>query len=201
MDDETQKTYDALGTQYLDAIRDDSPSEIDEFIAEVPEGGRVLDVGCAGGRDSAIFASRGFEVIGIDLSKAFLAEAKKLVPGATFFKMDLRELTFPEEHFDAVWTNAVLLHLKKSEAPKALAMLLFVLKRGGIIHVRVKEGTGEKYVTDELSQGRRRFFSFYEPGELEKMMGDIGFAVDPPRVFGDEIGREGVRWISIWAKK
>lgn len=201
MDKKTQKTYDILGKAYLDEIADDIPKELQEFIGLIPRNGRVLDVGCAGGRDSALFVAQGFDVVGIDLSELFLKEARKHVPSATFQKMDVSKLTFPENHFDAVWASAVLLHLKKGEMPKALKNLLHVLKEGGVIHIRVKEGDGERYVQEKLSKGHERFFAFYKKGELEEKMEDIGFNVFKRRTFSDEIGREGVRLISIWAEK
>lgn len=201
MDEKTQKTYDILGKAYLDEIADDTPKELQEFIGLIPRNGRVLDVGCAGGRDSALFVAQGFDVVGIDLSELFLKEARKRVPAATFQKMDVSKLTFPGNHFDAVWANAVLLHLKKEKVPKALENLHYVLKEGGIIHIRVKEGEGERYVQEKLSRGHERFFAFYKKGELEEKMEDIGFKIAKRRTFGDEVGREGVRWISIWAKK
>lgn len=44
---------------------------------KLPKGSRVLDVACGNGRHSVIFASKGFDVLGIDLSGFLINEAKK----------------------------------------------------------------------------------------------------------------------------
>lgn len=49
-----------------------------EVSALLPPGARVLDLGCGEGRDSVFFASRGFEVTGVDVSLAGLRKAERL---------------------------------------------------------------------------------------------------------------------------
>ncbi len=44
---------------------------------KLPRGSRVLDVACGNGRHSLIFASKGFNVLGIDLSAFLIGEARK----------------------------------------------------------------------------------------------------------------------------
>jgi 2-polyprenyl-3-methyl-5-hydroxy-6-metoxy-1,4-benzoquinol methylase len=48
-----------------------------EYMRRLKSGGTVLDVGCAGGRDSKKLVGRGFKVIGIDLVDSFLKIARK----------------------------------------------------------------------------------------------------------------------------
>ena len=65
---------------------------------------RVLDVACGFGRHSIELARRGFEVVGVDLSPAMLADARRRSKGMArlrFVREDMRRLRFREE-FDAV---------------------------------------------------------------------------------------------------
>jgi len=41
---------------------------------------KVLDAGCANGRDTNELASEGFDVIGLDYNKDFIKDAKKRYP-------------------------------------------------------------------------------------------------------------------------
>jgi tellurite methyltransferase len=56
-----------------------APSGLAREIADrLSPGSRVLDLGCGEGRDSVYFASRGFEVTGLDVSPEALAKGRRL---------------------------------------------------------------------------------------------------------------------------
>ena len=64
-------------------------------------GRRVLDVGCGPGRHAHALARAGVEVVGVDISERFVALAQAdAPPGATFLRLDARDLPFDGE-FDA----------------------------------------------------------------------------------------------------
>src|SRR5437870_12517253 len=52
-----------------------------ELTAFVPPGGRILELGCGEGRDSVYFAFCGYEVTGLGVSAAGLANAERLAVG------------------------------------------------------------------------------------------------------------------------
>jgi SAM-dependent methyltransferase len=71
-------------------------------VLELEPGQRVLDVGCGPGRHAYALANAGCEVTGVDISRRFVDLARDGAPdGATFARMDARELPF-EAEFDAV---------------------------------------------------------------------------------------------------
>jgi len=70
---------------------------------------RILDLACGFGRHSLEFARRGFSVVGVDITKAYVEDAmlqaeKENLP-ADFLHMDIREVGFQEE-FDVVLNMA-----------------------------------------------------------------------------------------------
>ena len=60
-------------------------------------GMRVLDVGCGPGRHASALATRGIDVVGVDISMAFLRAAG----AGTWVRGDARRLPFSERSFDA----------------------------------------------------------------------------------------------------
>ena len=56
-----------------------APSSFAKRVSRLlPPGARVLELGCGEGRDSVFFASRGFRVTGLDVSRAGLRKAAQL---------------------------------------------------------------------------------------------------------------------------
>src|SRR3989339_248169 len=116
----TINIYRQLGKKYLKDIKNGEPKTISDFLNQLKPKSLILDVGCAGGRDAKIFTKAEHQVIGIDIVEEFLKEAKKNVPKAKFKKMDLMNLKFPDNNFDAIWAMAVLLHFSKTDGKKII---------------------------------------------------------------------------------
>jgi len=64
----------------------------------VPEGGRVVDLGCGSGRLAFHLARAGYAVLGVDRSAALLALARRRAPGATFRRASFLDLELPPCH-------------------------------------------------------------------------------------------------------
>jgi len=77
--------------------------------AGVPAGGRILDVGCATGYYAAAFASLGYPVTGIDISRTAISRAKKLHPHIRFDVQDASALSFEDRSFDLVFAMGLSL--------------------------------------------------------------------------------------------
>jgi SAM-dependent methyltransferase len=107
-----EELADHMGEAYLRySFTKGTVQEIDFLVEELdlPVGARVLDVGCGPGRHCHELARRGFEVVGVDISSAFVKVATERasdLPGATFVRADARDLPFDHPTlapgFDAV---------------------------------------------------------------------------------------------------
>lgn len=93
----------------------------------------VLDIGCGSGRDSIFFAKKGFNVTGIDISNEALEKAKQSAKKEDlkikFELMSAERLSYKDEIFDGVYSNAVL-HF--TELKKSSEEIYRVLKKNGI---------------------------------------------------------------------
>lgn len=84
-----------------------------DLVAGV-KGAKVLDVGCGTGRHLALF-DQANELNGVDLSAEMLAEARKKVPNAKFFRGSGSTLPFSDGSFDLVISVRVLQHVLDQE--------------------------------------------------------------------------------------
>lgn len=120
--------------------RNDSATTFDEkagFSQEELQGKLALDVGCGTGRFMEIAASRGAEVVGIDLSFAVESAYKNLghLSNVHIVQADIFHLPFKKPTFDIIYSIGVLHHTPNTK--KAFQSLLPFLKYGGKIAIWV----------------------------------------------------------------
>jgi ubiquinone/menaquinone biosynthesis C-methylase UbiE len=152
------------------------PERVDEFL-NVLSGKKILDVGCGSGRDVAIFVGKGYDVVGIDLSEAFIQMGRTHVPDAVFEQMDVLDLTFEDETFDGVWASAILLHLMPEDIPIAMKEIYRVLKPGGIFRFSVKKGNGARIESDIIVNSAKRLNVYFQKDEIERYACVVGFEI------------------------
>lgn len=156
----TIKAYDDT-QKYEDSTKELVPKpELEQFLGMLQPGAKVLDAGCAFGRDTEFIKSKGFDVHGIDLSPALIKRARELIPGITFTVKDVRDTGFDDNSFDGIWSNATLLHLNDEDMGKALAEFHRILKPRGILAVSLKKGSGTQQFVEKFSSNSERFFNF-----------------------------------------
>lgn len=105
------------------------------IFPKLPAGARILDVCCGTGDLSAILATRGYKVTGIDGSEEMLRYARKRAPGAEFLQADARHFSIGGSRFDAaVSTYDSLNHiLEPEELECAFESIAAALAPGGIL--------------------------------------------------------------------
>lgn len=123
----------------------------------------VLDLGCGYGRYTDYFNRIGGQAVGADGSRAMIELAKKKYPGVTFAVMDItKPMTFPDEAFDIVFCNQVLMDVENVGG--ILAECRRILKPGGIFYgsivhpafyngpwVKGEDGTAGKLVSSYIT--------------------------------------------------
>lgn len=201
----TIATYDLIAHYYAKKIDKHSPiDERNEFLSYVQPNARILDVGCAAGRDSIYFSAHGHFTTGVDLSKNLLSIAKQNAPKLTFIKGDIRKKLFPNNSFDAVWACAVLLHLEREDLPIVLANFYSILTENGLVFIRVKEGVGEADVVEPLSNNKSRHFTYFMLDELQGLVEKAGFRVEKIFRSNEKDIHPSLRdlwWITVIARK
>jgi len=115
--------------------------------------------------------------------------------------MDVTKIKLPEDNYDAIWAQAVLLHLERIDIPVVLEKFYKLLKSGGVMHVYVKKGSGTALVKEKLSNFQERFYTYFSSSEMEKLVTKAGFSILNSHIDEDPGGRKDVQWISIDCKK
>jgi SAM-dependent methyltransferase len=172
--DQTTIVYNCIAARYAARRFYPLEQELTRFRAMVPTGGLVLDLGCGPGQYTQALESRGLRVIALDLSEGMLwqAQANEI---SRLMCADMRYLPLAGGWADGCFACASLLHLPRTQAFQALVESHRVLRPGGALYVGVKEGDGEEWVADR--QGYERFFAYYRPEEIDRLIQAAGFKV------------------------
>ena len=165
MDEQTLHFYRSNAQAY--AGRDKSKhTRLIRFLALLPPGGSILELGCGAGADSAEMLARGFEVCPTDGSPEMASEASRRLgrPVETLLFHDLDEV----EAYDGVWANACLLHVPRPELAQVLTRIWRALKPAGHFYASFKAGEADG--RDKLN----RYYNYPSPDWLRATYADAG---------------------------
>lgn len=116
---------------------------LSRFADSLPEGGRVLDVGCGAGEPIAGWLIReGYAVTGADFSDAMLTIARERFPDGDWRKADMRTLDL-EDRFHGIIGWDSFFHLTKEEQRQTIPRLARHLLPGGVLVVTVGPAESE----------------------------------------------------------
>lgn len=139
--DPTGRFYADNAKTYVEHAQAPSRERLDPFLALLPQGAKILELGCGNGRDSAEMLSRGYRVTPTDGIAEIAAEASRRL------KMPVSVLSFAEiaavSAFDGVWANACLLHVPRADLGVILARIHRALRPGGAFYASFKAGGAE----------------------------------------------------------
>ena len=139
--------------------------------------GRVIDVGCGPGWLLREFDARGWEAMGTELSStaaSFARDELKL----NVESHELRDLKFPDRHFDAVTLWHVLEHMPEPSA--LLREISRVLKPGGVLLVGVPNwgSLGSRLSRSKWFQlDVPRHVNHFTAGRLKRELAAVGLEV------------------------
>ena len=142
----------------------DMESLYQPFLAELPRGTRILDVGCGSGRDTLAFKNKAYQVDAIDYSEELVKKATRLtgipVKLQSFYEIDA------DEAYDGIWACASLLHCERTRLKEVIGKLLSALKPNGVLYMSFKYGN-----SDREKEGRQ--FTNLNEAQAEILLGQL----------------------------
>ena len=115
---------------------------VDALLPWLEEGATVLELGMGPGKDLELLGQR-YRVTGSDFSSAFLERYRDKSPAADLLLLDALTID-TDRHFDAVFSNKVLVHMSADELAESFARQHAVLNPGGVILHSFWYGEGEQ---------------------------------------------------------
>jgi len=141
VDEATLQFYQTNAEAYAKRTFTSRQARLMAFLALLPPGASILELGCGAGGDTAEMLARGFDVRPTDGSPEMAAVASKRL-GRTVETMLFHELD-EVETYDAVWANACLLHVPRDELADILGLIWRALKGNGHFFASYKTGGAE----------------------------------------------------------
>ena len=189
--DIVESGYDAIADRYADAIRAGRGPEtyfrsfLTRVLDLVPDGGRVLDLGCGAGLIAAELLRRA-SVVAVDLSAAQLALARRNAPGARLVRADMVDLAFAHWSFDAVVAFWTLIHVPREAHASLLARIRTWLRPGGLFAGTLGRGDNPADLVPDF-YGAPMYWSHFDAETNRALLRAAGFDL----VQADEIQDEG----------
>jgi SAM-dependent methyltransferase len=139
VDEKTLQFYRSNAQSYADWAKAPS-ARLRGFLALLPPGGSILELGCGAGNHSAVMLAAGFQVRATDGSAEMAEIASRRLghPVETMLFNQLNE----HEAYDGVWASACLLHVPRDELADILGRIRRALKPEGLFYASFKIGEG-----------------------------------------------------------
>jgi len=192
--DPTSSFYDDNAALYAGRKRNLPQRRLDAFLAALPVGASILELGCGGGQDAAYMISRGFDVTPTDGSSELAKQAEALIGRAV--QIVRFEALDAEAAFDGVWAEASLLHVPRTSLADVLGRVHRALKDGGIFHATFKAGDAEG--NDMFG----RYYNYPSAAWLTALLGEGGWKnIAITEADGGGFDGKPTKWLYVEARK
>ncbi|QOZ25746.1 bifunctional 2-polyprenyl-6-hydroxyphenol methylase/3-demethylubiquinol 3-O-methyltransferase UbiG [Bradyrhizobium sp. CCBAU 51753] len=137
MDEDTLQFYRRNAEAYAGWAKAPS-TRLKGFLALLPAGGAILELGCGAGNHAAVMLADGFALRATDGSPEMAEVASRRI-NHPVEAMRFDELE-DQEAYDGVWASACLLHVPRDELAGILGRIHRALKPGGLFYASYKIG-------------------------------------------------------------
>ena len=145
---------------------------LDRFLAGLPRGGTILDLGCGSGEPiAAALIQQGFSIVGVDYASNMIELARQRFPKQTWLVKDMRQ-PVDSGPFDGVLSWNGFFHLTPEEQIETLPKLANSVKAGGNLMLTTGHHHGE--VTGKVA-GEEVYHASLDPEHYRQLLAQAGF--------------------------
>ncbi|MEP7023661.1 MAG: class I SAM-dependent methyltransferase [Actinomycetota bacterium] len=181
--DATRRSYDSVAENYAAQFRtelDGKPLDralLGCLVEQAVPGAPVADLGCGPGHVTGWLADRGVAAVGIDLSPAMVAAARRDYLDAQFRAGDLLQLPAADGEFGVAVMFYAIIHLAPGELTRAFAETRRVLRPGGHALVSFHLGDEVRHLDQWMGHEVDVSFRFFALRDVTSAMADAGLQV------------------------
>lgn len=153
-----------------------------EGIPRYVAGGRVLDIGCGNGAFLALLRQAGWEVVGVDASRAAARTARASF-GIDVHTTTLEDAPLPQRGFDFIHMSHVIEHVE--DPVTTLDQVARLLRPGGQLYIEtpnVDSFSLKQWHADWLHVDSPRHLWMFSHHTLARALGEAGLTMD--RLYG-----------------
>ena len=197
-----EEGYDQLAAEYAKTrtLNPNNKSYIDLLATLIPKKSRVLDLGCGPGVPITKELAKHFKVVGIDFSSNQIKYAKKLVPEAEFYKMDMTQMTFEPESFDGIFSFLAIIHVPREQKAALFQTIHKILKPDGYLLIAI--GCDDWISTPEDDfMGVPMYWSQFGAEKTKAMIENSGFEIIKSAIEYSEFDGEEEHHFFVLARK
>jgi SAM-dependent methyltransferase len=191
-----ERGYDWIADRYAEAAEHGRGGAtyfrrfLDGVLERIPDGGRVVDLGCGAGLVAAELAARS-RVVGVDRSRRQLELARTHAPTVSLVRGDIAEIDFVPHAFDAVCAFWSLIHVPRDLHGRVFARIHGWLRPGGLFAGTLGSGDNPDERQEDFF-GAPMYWSHHDAPTNRRMVRESGFEL----LQADEIEDEGET--SLW---
>lgn len=180
----TRAGYDAVADEYAAHFVDELAAKpLDRALlglfAELVRGqGLVADLGCGPGHVANYLHSQNVPVVGLDLSPAMVAAARRLHPDLSFQVGSMLALEVEDGAWGGIVAFYSIIHLSPGTVPQALAEFYRVLRPGGRLLLSYHIGDEVRHFAEWWGHAVDLDFHFFATADLVDWLDVTGFVVE-----------------------
>lgn len=170
--DVTLESYERHAERYVSRTPANPSPLVAVLARNLPVGATVLELGSGPGWDALAMENAGLRVQRTDGAVAFVCRLH--AAGHSALKLDARASDYGGP-YDAVFANAVFLHLSRAATRSAIEVAFRAVRVGGLFVASFKAGEGEGWSTEKLRAPRH--FTYWASDDLAEAVGAAGWIV------------------------